>query len=48
MKGAFEVSESSKYSYDAEAAARFWKVSKAMTGAAWEVLGEKKEPKIIY
>ena len=48
VKGAFEVSESSKYSYDAEAAARFWKVSKAMTGAAWEVLGEKKEPKIIY
>ena len=44
-KGVFKVTESSKYSYDAEAAARLWKVSKALTGASWEALGEGKVEK---
>ena len=44
MKGTFKVSESSKWSYDADAAARLWRVSKAMTGATWEVIGEGKAP----
>ena len=44
-KGVFKVTESSKYSYDAEAAARLWKVSKALTGASWEALGEVKVEK---
>ena len=44
-KGVFKVTESSKYSYDAEAAARLWKVSKTLTGASWEALGEGKVEK---
>ena len=44
-KGVFKVTESSKYSYDQEAAARLWKVSKALTGASWEALGEGKVEK---
>lgn len=44
-KGVFKVTESSRYSYDQEAAARLWKVSKALTGAGWEALGEGKVEK---
>ena len=44
-KGVFKITESSKYSYDQEAAARLWKVSKALTGASWEALGEGKVEK---
>ena len=40
-KGAFEVAESSPWSYDADTAARFWKKSKALTGAEWKTLGEE-------
>ena len=40
-KGTFEVAESSRWSYDADAAARFWKRSKALTGAEWKTLGEE-------
>ena len=43
-KGTFEVSESSRWSYDADAAARLWKKSKAMTGAVWDAIGEVKQP----
>jgi NAD(P)-dependent dehydrogenase (short-subunit alcohol dehydrogenase family) len=45
-KGVHEISESSRWSYDADAAARFWKVSKSMTGAVWETLGETPQVKI--
>jgi len=44
-KGVFKVTESSRYSYDQEAAARLWKVSKALTGAGWEAIGEGKVEK---
>ena len=35
------MAESSPWSYDADAAARFWKKSKALTGAEWKTLGEE-------
>ena len=44
LKGSFEVSESSRWSYDADAAARLWKRSKVMTGATWEAIGEGPPP----
>jgi len=43
-KGTFAVAESSSYSYDVDAAARLWKRSKAMTGAAWDAIGEGALP----
>jgi hypothetical protein len=43
-KGTFAVAESSYYSYDVDAAARLWKRSKAMTGAAWDAIGEGALP----
>jgi|TARA_B110000967_G_scaffold23299_1_gene21444 NAD(P)-dependent dehydrogenase (short-subunit alcohol dehydrogenase family) len=45
-KGVHEITESSKWSYDRDAAARLWKVSKSMTGAIWDVLGESAQVKI--
>ena len=45
-KGAHVVAESSRWSYDRDAAERFWKVSKSMTGAVWASLGETEQPQI--
>ena len=43
-KGVHEVARSSRWSYDRDAAERFWKVSKSMTGATWASLGETEQP----
>ena len=45
-KGQHVVAESSRWSYDRDAAERFWKVSKSMTGAVWASLGETEQPQI--
>lgn len=45
-KGVHSIAESSRWSYDRDAAERFWKVSKSMTGAVWACLGETEQPQI--
>ena len=42
VKGSFAIAKSSRWSYDADVAARLWERSKVMTGAAWDSIGETK------